>query len=108
MKKNIHNSLYLINYHCISCLAEYQNYSVAKENKKVETCANCNPAYKGSVSSKVKMELLSTALNYLINGIKVIAFLLSPIVPESSQIIFEHKDKKIKVLEKPLFAPLLV
>lgn len=55
MKKNIHNSLYLINYHCISCLAEYQNYSVAKENKKVETCASCNPAYKGSVSSEVKI-----------------------------------------------------
>ena len=63
--------------------------------------------------------------NYLTNGIKIIIFLLTPIAPESSQIIFEYlnleysdfnwenvKDfkpivgKKIKPLKNSLFAPL--
>jgi len=55
MKKNIHNSIYSINYHCISCQAEYQNYSTAKEDKKINTCANCNPVYKGKASSEIRI-----------------------------------------------------
>jgi ribosomal protein L31 len=55
MKKNIHTLLNLINYHCISCQIEYQNYSTAKEDKKVNTCANCNPAYKGKASTEIRI-----------------------------------------------------
>jgi methionyl-tRNA synthetase len=70
-----------------------------------------------------RIELLNITLNYLTNGIKVITFLLNPIAPESSQIIFEYLNleykecnwkniqdfdqvKKTKTLEKPLFIPL--
>jgi methionyl-tRNA synthetase len=34
-------------------------------------------------------KLLHNTLNYLINGIKIIAFLLQPIMPKSSTTIFE-------------------
>ena len=47
--------LNLITYHCISCQTEYQNYSTIQENKNINTCANCSPAYKGGVSGKVKI-----------------------------------------------------
>jgi ribosomal protein L31 len=53
MKENI--LLYLINYHCISCQAEYQDYSMTKENKKINICANCNPAYKGEASTEIRI-----------------------------------------------------
>ncbi|KLL03529.1 MAG: 50S ribosomal protein L31 [Mycoplasmataceae bacterium CE_OT135] len=55
MKKNLHSSLYLINYYCISCHEEYQNYSTSSENKNVNTCANCSPVYKGGTSGQVRM-----------------------------------------------------
>jgi ribosomal protein L31 len=47
--------IFLINYHCISCKQEYQNYSTASENKSVNTCANCSPAYKGEASVKERI-----------------------------------------------------
>jgi ribosomal protein L31 len=56
MQKNIHSSLHLININCISCQAEYQNYSTVKEDKKINTCANCNPAYKGKITAEIKIE----------------------------------------------------
>jgi len=55
MQKTIYSSR-LINYHCTSCQAEYQNYSTAKENKKIDTCANCSPAYKGKTVAKPKVK----------------------------------------------------
>jgi ribosomal protein L31 len=55
MQKNIYSSR-LINYHCTSCQAEYQSYSTAKENKKVDTCANCSPVYKGETVVKLKIK----------------------------------------------------
>lgn len=52
-KKNL--PLYLVKYHCISCQVEYQNYSTLPEEKKIETCANCSPAYQGTSSSTVRI-----------------------------------------------------
>lgn len=46
--------LNLISINCLSCQTEYQNYSTAKENKKIETCANCSPAYEGNIASEVR------------------------------------------------------
>ena len=55
MKKKLHNPLHLVNYHCISCQVKYQNYSTIQENKNINSCANCSPAYKGGTSGKVKI-----------------------------------------------------
>jgi len=55
MQKNIHSSLHLIITNCISCQTEYQNYSTVKEDKKINTCANCNPAYKGKASTEIRI-----------------------------------------------------
>ena len=55
MKKKLHNPLHLVNYRCISCQVEYQNYSTIQENKNINSCANCNPAYKGRTSGKTKI-----------------------------------------------------
>ncbi|RHZ36403.1 50S ribosomal protein L31 [endosymbiont GvMRE of Glomus versiforme] len=55
MKKNLHSPLYLINYHCISCQTEYQNWSTSQKNKEIATCAECNPAYKGESLAKIRV-----------------------------------------------------
>lgn len=116
----------------LSTINEYQklmdNYQLTASFQKIQILLDLSNKLIQKLEpwelfKKKKIDLLNATLNYLINGIKIIAFLLNPTSPESSQVIFEHLNlkpevcdweniqdfnqvKKIKTLESPLFASL--
>jgi methionyl-tRNA synthetase len=93
---------------------------ISSSNKLIQDLAPWELAKKGDI------KLLHLTLNYLTNGIKIIAFLLGPIMPETSKTIFEtfnvNQEKinwdnllefsllnkiRIKTLEKHLYSKFL-
>ena len=68
-------------YELTSAFSQIQNL-LTESNKLISDLAPWELAKKGNTS------LVNYTLNYLANGIKIIAFLLNPIIPETSQKIF--------------------
>ncbi|KLL04027.1 MAG: methionyl-tRNA synthetase [Mycoplasmataceae bacterium CE_OT135] len=129
-------NIHLKNYYqiCLTIIKDYQqkmnNYQLTGAFQEIEKLLNASNKLiqklePWNLFKKKETELLNLTLNYLVNGARIIAFLLTPIAPDSSQIIFEYlnlkcsdwnwenvKDfkkttkEKIKPLKKPLFIPL--
>lgn len=117
---------------CLLTIKEYQktmdNYQLTAAFQKIQTLLDLSNKLIQKLEpwklfKEKKIELLNATLNYLVNGIKIIVFLLNPVASESSQIVFEYLNlehkacsweniqdfdqvKKTKTLEKPLFIPL--
>jgi methionyl-tRNA synthetase len=90
---------------CLLIVEEYQklmdNYQLTAAFQKIQTLLNLSNKLIQKLEpwklfKEKKKESLNTTLNYLINGIKIIAFLLSPITPKSSQIIFDYLNLENK------------
>ncbi|RHZ36359.1 methionine--tRNA ligase [endosymbiont GvMRE of Glomus versiforme] len=129
-------NIYLRNYYqtCLTVIKNYQqkmdNYQLTGAFQEIENLLNASNKLIQDLApwnlfANKEIELLNLTLNYLRNGIRIIAFFLTPIAPNISQIIFEYlnleysdcnweniKDfqliagKKIKPLKEPLFVPL--
>ena len=105
-------------YQLTNAFSQIQNL-LNESNKLISDLAPWELAKKGDIS------LLHYTLNYSVNGIKILAFLLSAISPETSQKILEtfniNQQKlnwdncldfnlvdgiKVKLLQKHLYEPL--
>ena len=99
--ENIHLKKYYQN--CLSTIENYQqkmnNYQLTSAFQEIEKLLNASNKLiqelePWNLFKNKKTELLNSTLNYLTNGIKIIVFLLTPIAPESSQIVFEYLNLK--------------
>ena len=54
MKPNIHPSVKLIEFYCISCEERYEVYSTSENSLKMDVCSNCHAFYTGKSFSDVK------------------------------------------------------